>query len=376
MYSATGGPISVTEVPDPVCPPGGAVLAVRATGICRSDWHAWRGHETVALPHIGGHEYAGEIAELATDLVESSMTKLAVGDRVTVPFVCGCGACDFCRAGDAQVCPNQQQPGFDLPGSFAEFVAVPAAAANLVHLPDSVTFTEAAALGCRFATAFRAITAHGRVAPGQWVGVVGCGGVGLSAVMIAVALGARVVAVDVADGPLTRAKGLGAEITLNAATFDGAGSAAYRADDTVGTSSAHGASYSDLPAPREIGDAVIDLTGGCHVSLDALGSAWAAAASVHSLRRRGRHVQVGLLHGGDVHPPVPMDRVIGWELEILGSHGMSARDYPQMLDMVTAGTLRPAALIAKTIGLDGIGAALAAMDRPGSDGITVALPTG
>lgn len=366
----------MTEVPDPVCPPGGAVLAVRATGICRSDWHAWRGHETVALPHIGGHEYAGEIAQLATGLGESDMTMFAVGDRVTVPFVCGCGTCHFCRTGDAQVCPNQQQPGFDLPGSFAEFVAVPAAAANLVRIPDSMTFAEAAALGCRFATAFRAVTAHGRVGPGQWVGVVGCGGVGLSAVMIAVALGARVVAVDVADGPLTRAKALGAEITLNVAAVDGLGPAAHGAADTVGASSAHGSSYPDLPAPREIGDAVIELTGGCHVSLDALGSAWAAAASVHSLRRCGRHVQVGLLHGADVHAALPLDRMIGWELEILGSHGMSARDYPQMLDMVTAGTLRPAALIAKTIGLNGVGTALAAMDAPGSDGITVAVPTG
>lgn len=362
VYSAISGPIHVTEVPDPACPPGGAVLAVRATGICRSDWHAWHGRETVALPHIGGHEYAGEIVA-----VSPGMTGFAVGDRVAVPFVCGCGACEFCAAGDAQVCPNQVQPGFDLPGSFAELVAVPAAAANLVRLPRQVGFAEAAALGCRFATAFRAVVAHGRPQPGQWVAVHGCGGVGLSAVMIARALGARVVALDVSDRALARASALGAEITLNSAQL---GTGAGVADGA----SAQEPSY--IPAdPTVIGAAVTEATGGgCHVSLDALGAADCAVASLYCLRRRGRHIQVGLLHGADVHPPLPMDRVIGWELELAGSHGMAARDYPAMLDMVVSGVLRPAELISRTIDLGGIGAALAAMDSPGSDGITVAVP--
>lgn len=340
VYSSIAGPIDVRDVPQPSCPADGIVLHVEATGICRSDWHAWRGREAVALPHIGGHEYAGTIAEIGT-----AITGLAVGDRVTVPFVCGCGVCEFCVAGDAQVCPDQRQPGFDLPGSFADYVAVPAAGVNVVTLPDSVGFTEAAALGCRFATAFRAIVAHGRVAPGQWVAVHGCGGVGLSAVMIAVALGARVIAIDVSGKALARAADLGAEITIDAAA-----------------------------GPISVGDAVQRATGGAHLSVDALGSAATAEASVSSLRRRGRHIQVGLLHGADAHPPLPMDRVIGWELEIIGSHGMSARDYPAMLDMVVSGTLQPAKLVTRTIGLDGIGAALAAMDRPGSDGITVAVP--
>jgi alcohol dehydrogenase len=341
VYSATSGPIDVRSVPDPVCTADGVVLEVRATGICRSDWHAWHGREDVALPHIGGHEYAGMISE-----VGSAVTGLSVGDRVTVPFVCGCGVCGYCAAGDAQVCPDQQQPGFDLPGSFAQYVAVPAAAANVVALPDSVAFAEAAALGCRFATAFRAVVAHGQVAAGQWLAVHGCGGVGLSAVMIAVALGARVIAVDVSGRALSRAESLGAEAVIDASGMD----------------------------PVAVGEAVHRATGGAHVSIDALGSAATAVASVSSLRRRGRHIQVGLLHGGDVHPPLPMDRAIGWELELIGSHGMSARDYPAMLAMVVAGRLRPADLVTRTIGLDGIGAALAAMDRPGSDGITVAVP--
>lgn len=338
-YSSIGGPVTVTTVPDPACPPDGVVLAVRATGICRSDWHAWRGHEPVALPHVGGHEYAGEIAEIG-----SEVGGFTVGERVTVPFVCGCGRCGFCRSGNAQVCPEQHQPGFDLPGSFAQYVAVPAAAANLVRLDDAISDVEAAALGCRFATAFRAVTAHGGVGSGQWLDVHGCGGVGLSAVMIGAALGARVIAVDVSAAALARAVELGATATV-------------RANEVADT-----------------GRAVCELSeGGCHVSVDALGSPAAALASVTSLRRRGRHVQVGLLLGADSTPAIPMDRVIAQELEILGSHGMSAHDYPSMLEMVHDGRLRPGDLVGRTTDLDGIGGALAAMDSPaGPGGITVA----
>jgi D-arabinose 1-dehydrogenase-like Zn-dependent alcohol dehydrogenase len=321
---------TLTDVADPVCPDGGVVITVGATGLCRSDWHAWQGHETVALPHIPGHELAGTVAE-----VGAGVDRWRVGDRVTVPFVCGCGVCDYCRQGDAQVCPHQTQPGFTGPGSFAERVAIHAADVNLVGLPDSVGFVAAASLGCRFATAFRALTAHGRLGPGDWLAVHGCGGVGLSAVMIGVALGARVVAVDVSDAALRRARELGAEAA---------------GDDA----------------------AIRDITGGgAHVSVDAFGSAAAAVASVRSLRRRGRHVQVGLLHGAEATPPLPMDLVIARELEIHGSHGMAAHEYPAMLALVADGTLRPELLVGDVIGLADAGAALANLDRARTPGMTV-----
>lgn len=334
-YDAYGATPTLVDVPAPECPADGVLVDVRATGVCRSDWHAWQGHDPVPLPQVPGHEFAGVIAA-----VGPQVTTRRVGERVTAPFVCGCGRCDWCAAGDAQVCPDQSQPGFTQPGSFADLVAVPAADLNVVPLPDDLDFVTAAALGCRFATSYRALTAHGRVGPGDWVAVHGCGGVGLSAVMIAAALGARVVAVDLSSDALQLAGELGAEVLI-----EGGPDAVRR---------------------------VVAATGGAHVSLDAVGSTDTAVASVLSLRPRGRHVQVGLLLGEHATPPLPMGFVVAKELSIHGSHGMAARDYPPMLDLVASGAVHPDRLVGSVIGLADAGAALAAMSRPATTpGVTV-----
>ena len=322
----------VRELPDPVPAPDGVVIAVAATGLCRSDWHGWKGHDPgIVLPHVPGHELAGVISAAGAEV-----TRWRAGDRVTVPFVCACGRCAACAAGDQQVCERQTQPGFTHWGSFAEFVAIDNADINLVGIPEDMASATAAALGCRFATAFRAVVSVGRVAAGEWVAVHGCGGVGLSAVMVAVACGARVVAVDISAGALALAASLGAEVCLT------------------------------------YGAAVPEATGGgAHLSLDCLGSPATCAASISGLRRRGRHVQVGLLPSAAGPVALPMDRVIGWELAVLGSHGMPAHAYPRMLAMVAAGTLRPDRLVARTIGLSDAPAALASMSGPGMTVITL-----
>ena len=335
----------VRSVPSPVAPAGGVVVRVAATGLCRSDWHAWAGHDDVAWPHVPGHELAGVVVALG-----SGVRRWRVGDRVTVPFVCGCGVCAWCLAGDAQVCPDQQQPGFTHWGSFAEEVALHAADTNLVAVPDSIDLVTAASLGCRFATAYRALAARARVVPGEWVAVVGAGGVGLSAVMIAVALGARVVAVDRNPGALAVAAGLGAHTVL----ADGGG----------------GVDGVDLPAR------VVEVTGGgAHVALDAVGSESTLRDSVLSLRRRGRHVQVGLLPAVHGLPGVPMDRVIAWELDLLGSHGMAAADYPAMLALIERGLLQPQRLVERVIGLAQAAAELPGFDRAVVAGMTIIDPT-
>ena len=195
-------PLRVEDVPDPEPAPDGVVVRVRATGVCRSDWHGWMGHDpAIELPHVPGHELAGEVAAAGPQV-----RGFAVGDRVTVPFCCGCGRCEPCRGGHTQICDRDFQPGFTAWGSFAELVALPRADLNLVRLPDALGYVEAASLGCRFMTAFAAVTEHGRVSAGDWVAVHGCGGVGLSALMVATALGAAVVAVDVDDETLALAR--------------------------------------------------------------------------------------------------------------------------------------------------------------------------
>ncbi|MGV9796455.1 zinc-dependent alcohol dehydrogenase family protein [Mycobacterium sp. NPDC003449] len=340
VYSEVGALPAVVDVLDPVCPDDGVIVEVAATGLCRSDWHAWRGHDPVELPIIPGHEFAGIITA-----VGAGVDGWRVGDRVTTPFVLGCGRCEFCRSGDAQVCPDQRQPGFTLPGTFAQRVAVPRAEFNLVRLPDAVTFVAAASLGCRFATAFRALVTHGAVRSGQWVAVHGCGGVGLSAVMIAKAFGANVIAVDRSAAALTAAHDAGADELVNVS---------------------------------EIDDVATEVTrrtgGGAHLGIDAVGHPAIAAASVSSLRRRGRHVQVGLLLGDAARTAFPMDRVIAQELAILGSHGMPAVDYPAMLDLIATGALQPERLVRRRVGLDDAGAALAGMDVPADAGMTIIEP--
>jgi alcohol dehydrogenase len=199
------GSCLVQQVSDPVCPANGVIIKVGATGICRSDWHGWMGHDDdIILPHVPGHELAGTIVEAG-----AGVSRFKPGDRVTLPFVCGCGSCPQCASGNQQVCDHQFQPGFTAWGSFAEYVAIERADLNLVKLPDEIGFETAASLGCRFITSFRAVIDQGKVQPGQWVAVHGCGGVGLSAIMIAAAAGANVIAVDIDNDKLKLAGAIG-----------------------------------------------------------------------------------------------------------------------------------------------------------------------
>ncbi|MET9111284.1 zinc-dependent alcohol dehydrogenase family protein [Streptomyces zhihengii] len=342
VYEEFGRTPEIREVPDPVPARDGVVVRVEATGLCRSDWHGWAGHDPgIALPHVPGHELSGVVVAVGDDVRGSR-----AGDRVTVPFICACGRCGACARGAQQVCERQEQPGFTHWGSFAEYVAVRHADTNLVAVPGEMSFSTAAGLGCRFATAFRAVVGQGRVRPGEWVAVHGCGGVGLSAVMIAAASGARVVAVDVSPGALELARTFGAEVCVDA---------------------------SALPAGA-VPEAVHRASGGgAHLSLDALGSPVTCANSVRSLRRQGRHVQVGLLPD---EVAVPMAPVVALELEILGSHGMAAHDYPAMLAMVASGALRPDLLVTREIGLDAVPAALTALGTAPGAGVTVIRPHG
>ncbi len=338
VYRAFGDALAIEEVPDPSPPASGVVISVRATGLCRSDWHGWMGHDPDSrLPHVPGHELAGVVEAVGSDVANWKS-----GDRVTLPFVSGCGACPQCDSGNQQVCDRQFQPGFTHWGSFAEFVAIDYAEGNLVRLPEDLDFVTAASLGCRFVTSFRAVVDQGRVSAGQWVAVHGCGGVGLSAIMIARALDALVVAIDIDDGKLEFAESIGATALVNASEVD------------------------------SVSEAVRGITsGGAHVSIDALGSTVTSSNSIGCLRKRGKHIQVGLMVGNESRAMLPMDRVIAEELEILGSHGMQAHRYPELLAMIQAGVLRPDLLVGKTISLEESLVELPTMNTFKGTGVTV-----
>ncbi|MDH3494288.1 MAG: zinc-dependent alcohol dehydrogenase family protein [Acidobacteriota bacterium] len=325
------------NVDDPVRGDDGVVIEVKACGICRSDWHGWMGNDPdIVLPHVPGHELAGVIAEIGP-----AVSNWQKGDRVTVPFVGGCGKCSQCRSGNQQVCDQQFQPGFTAWGAFAEYVAIDYADENLVRLPDSLDFVTASSLGCRFITSFRAVVDQGRVKEGDWIAVFGCGGVGLSAIMIAKAFGAKVIAIDLEDEKLELARTIGADEHVNA----GDGNAVEAIKD-------HSA-------------------GGADISLDAIGAPRVVFDSVSCLRKRGRHVQIGLMEAGEHDVLVPMNRVIAGELEILGSHGMQAHRYPEMLEMIEDGRMRPEMLVGRTVTLEESIVELTGMDAFAGAGVKV-----
>ncbi|MDO9417241.1 zinc-dependent alcohol dehydrogenase family protein [Pararhizobium sp.] len=337
-YDRFGQAPEIRSVADPKPSDDGVVIKVEATGLCRSDWHGWMGHDPdINLPHVPGHELAGVIVETGKGVL-----RYRKGQRVTVPFVSGCGRCGECHSGNAQVCANQFQPGFTHWGSFAEYVAIDYADHNIVPMPDNLDFATAASLGCRFATSFRAIVDQGRVKGGEWVAIHGCGGVGLSAIMIATALGANVVAIDISEDKLAFARKIGAVATINGR---------------------------ETP---DVAEAVREITGGgAHLSIDALGSPVTCFNSIKNLRRRGRHVQVGLMLGEHASPQIPMAQVISNELEIYGSHGMQAWRYQAMMAMLETGKLKPQILIGRHISLEEAVPALMAMDTAQDIGISV-----
>ena len=338
IYEKFQGPIEVQNVLDPSPKNNDVVVKVKATGLCRSDWHGWMGHDSdITLPHVPGHELAGSI-----EAVGKNVQNFKIGDRVTVPFVSGCGRCVQCHSGNHQICDYQSQPGFTHWGSFAEYVRIDFADTNLVKIPDEINDVTAATLGCRFITSYRAIVEQGKVRGGQFVAIHGCGGVGLSAIMIANAFGAQVIAIDINDDTLKLAKEMGAIETINAS----------QSEDVV--------------------EQVKSVTnGGAHISMDALGSQATCFNSIANLRKRGKHIQVGLMTGDHRHPKIPMDKVLSDELEILGSHGMQAFKYTEMLEMIKNGKLHPERLIEKTIPLEEAKTALPNMNKFENTGVVV-----
>ncbi len=342
VFEQTKMPLVVKEVPDPKCAPNGAIVRVEANGVCRSDWHAWSGDWSwmglSAQPgQILGHEFCGIVEEVGKDI-----TSFKKGDRVVVPFSQGDGTCEYCRNGHSNVCLTPLLPGFSYSGGFGRLVAVPFAELNLVALPESIGFIEAASMGCRFMTSYHGIVDRAQVKPGEFVAVYGCGGIGLAAINIAAACGATVIGIDLDSAKLELAKGIGAAHVINAKKED--------------------------PVQR-----VLDITkGGAHVSVDALGIATTCRNAIMSLRKQGRHLQIGLTTSAEKgEVSLPIDRMVTMELQVIASLGMQASHYPGMLQMIEAGLISPKKMVTGTCDLNGINKVFEEMDTFQNVGVTV-----
>jgi alcohol dehydrogenase len=326
--------LSIEMVADPICPDDGVVLEVAACGVCRSDYHGWTGkHAKVQDGSILGHEYCGSVVEAG------SRAQYKIGDRLIAPFILGCGSCVACHTGVSNTCAHQIVPGFGAPGAYAEYVAVPFDH-NLVHLPASMSPALAAGLGCRVTTAWHALTDRADVKAGEWVAIHGTGGIGLSALLLAKMLGARVVAVDIVDEKLEHAKQNGADATVNAAKIDAAA-------------------------------AIRDITGGgAQVSIEALGIEATTNASIECLAILGRHVHVGM-PAGSGQMQLNMRAIYAKQLAFFGTRGMPSWKYPSLLGMIERGEVDISPIVAREIPLSGASAELWAMNGPTSPGTAV-----
>ena len=330
-------PLAIQTVPDPAPPAEGVVLRVLACGVCRSDWHAWVGADPdVALPMTPGHEYCGEVVA-----VGQGVNRWKVGDRVVAPFILGCGSCADCASGHQTICAHQVVPGFSCDGAFAELIAVAHADANLTALPDTLAPEVAAALGCRATTAWQAMVGRAAIQPGEWMAVFGGGGVGLSALLLGRALGARVAIVDISQEKLDYAAELGADAVINGAETDAA-------------------------------EAVHEITGGgAHVAIEALGIEATTVAAMRSLRKLGRMVQIGMPVGDHAQMKLPMDALYSGQLTIHGTRGMPSWRYVSLLNLIAGGHVDLSPLVTRTIPLSKATEELAAFDHPAPPGVAV-----
>jgi alcohol dehydrogenase len=291
---------------------------------------------------IFGHEPVGTVVEAGPEV-----DQFREGDRVTNPFNLADGTCQHCKEGRQNICERSIPMGFVSfsTGAFAEEYPVRAADTNLVKIPDGVDPVDVAGLGCRFATAFHGIAHRVDVDPGDWVAVHGCGGVGLSAIHTANALGANVVAVDLKQEALDKALELGADATVKV--------------DEV----------------QDVPQAVKKFTpssNGAEVSVDALGIAQTCRNSVNSLAKGGQHLQIGLTTSeeeGEVS--IPVDQIVFDEREFIGSYGMPAHEYTEIFRMMETGKIEPGRIVSETITLEEVPDTIASMGDYDTVGIPV-----
>ncbi|MCA0043397.1 alcohol dehydrogenase catalytic domain-containing protein [Celeribacter litoreus] len=343
VMTAKRAPLEVQTVPVPEIGEDEALVKIIASGICRSDWHLWNGDwgwfAELPLPAVLGHEIGAEVVA-----VGSGVRNVKVGQRVTIPFNLACGHCPYCHTGSQNLCDNLMVPLF-VPGGggWGEYARVPTADMNCIALPDEVDALSAAALGCRYMTAWRAVRDRAHVTAGEFVAVIGCGGVGLAAIEIASAMGGLVIAVDIDDAKLTEAKKNGAIHTISVKGL----------------------------SPEESVAKIQEVAGGLgpHVSIDALGGSRTALPAVNCLRKGGRFIQVGLTGAEDEGKVnFPADDIVNKEISVIGSLGNPQSTFPELLNMVAAGRLKPGALVSREVNISEVSGVLTEMDNFATSG--------
>lgn len=297
-----GQPPQIEEMPVPRPEAGQIVMRVIASGVCHTDLHAADGDWPVKpkLPFIPGHEGVGYVTA-----VGSGVTHVKEGDRIGVPWLhSACGTCDYCLSGWETLCPHQQNSGYSVDGGFAEYVL--ASAAYVGHLPDGLSFVDAAPILCAGVTTYKGLK-ETDTKPGDWVVIVGVGGLGHLAVQYAKAMGLHVAAVDIGDDKLALAQKLGAELVVNATTQD--------------------------PAAT-----IQQQIGGAHGVLVTAVSASIFRQSIDMLRRGGTCALVGLPPG---EFPTPIFDVVLKRITIRGSIVGTRKDLQESLQFAAEGKAIP-----------------------------------
>ncbi len=321
IFHGSGKPLTVEQVPDPVPAPHELLIRVAGCGVCHTDLH-YLDHGTPTFkdpPMILGHEVSGTVEDTG-----SEVSGFDRGDHVLAAAVLSCGSCEACRIGRENICQRSLMLGNHTDGGYAEFVTV--SAKDVFHLPEEIPLVEGSVIADAVTTPYHAVINRGRVAPGDWVVVVGCGGVGLNVVQMAAAVGARVVAIDVAPEKIEWARRLGATEAFDPGAVD-------RPDKEI----------------RKF------TGGGAHVAFEVVGKAATQELALTGLRTGGRLVLVG-------YSPEKMalnaGRVMFRELEIVGSLGCRPVDYPRVIELVRQGRVRVEELVTHQYSLDDIDQAL------------------
>jgi alcohol dehydrogenase len=342
-----GEPLEIEERDTPTIDDDEVLVKTEACGICRSDWHGWQGDYAwldggaVTKGNILGHEPAGTILETGANI-----ENFAEGDQVVVPFNIVCGKCNKCRDGDSHMCENLLNYGFDdgaQPGAFGTHLRIPNADFNLARIPEGISAHEMAGLGCRYITSYHAIADRSGIDAGDWVAVHGCGGIGLSAVNVATALGGNVIAVDLEDDKLKLAEEMGAVETVN------------------------GTDIEDVP-----GEIQTITNGGAQISVDGLGIRTTCLNSINSVERTGTHVQIGITTSEEEgRIDMPIDYMLHSEIDCITAKGFQPHRYGEIFRLMHEGKIHPEKLVTKHVSLDDINDRLEAMTDFETKGVEV-----